>query len=95
VGGPAVVLLRAYMASFPGAVWPPVEDAIRALKLDPQDAVVVACTDAFAHVDAKPPSTSKAYKSAAKAIVAADPSKFDPGTPNTDWRKHARFKADG
>ncbi|MGZ3419905.1 MAG: DUF7003 family protein [Polyangiales bacterium] len=95
VGGPAVVLLRAYMASFPGAVWPPVEDAIRALKLDPQDAVVVACTDAFAHVDGKAPSTSKAYKSAAKAIVAADPSKFDPGTPNTDWRKHARFKADG
>lgn len=93
VGGPAVVLLRAYMATFPGAVWPPVEDAIRALKLDPADALVVASTESFAHVDEKAPSTSKAYKSAAKAIVAADPTKLDPGTANTDWRKHAKFKA--
>lgn len=69
------------------------EDAIRALKLDPADAIVVACTEAFAHADDKSPSSSKAYKSAAKAIVAADAGKFDPGTPNTDWRKHARFKA--
>jgi hypothetical protein len=93
VGGPAVVLLRAYMAKHPGAIWPPVEEAIRALHLDPSRSVVVACTDAFAHAD-EAPSSSKAFKSAAKAIVARDPSKFDAGKPNTDWRKHAKFKAD-
>lgn len=53
----------------------------------------MACTEAFAHADDKAPSSSKASKSAAKAIVAADPSTFEAGPANTDWRKHARFKA--
>lgn len=93
VGGPAVVLMRAFQALYPGAIWPPVEDTLRALKLDPKRAVVVACTDAFAHVDGdKPPSKSKAYKSAAAAIVNGKPEVFDAGTPNTHWRKHAKHK---
>lgn len=93
IGGPAAVLLRAYIASFPGAVWPPVDDAVRALKLDPADALVVAQAESFAHADGKAPSTSKAHETLAKAIVAADPSQFDPGASSTDWRKHAKFEA--
>lgn len=98
IGGPTVVLVRAALAAIPGAVWPSADDAVRALGLDPATAVIVACTDAFAHVDGgdgKPPSSSKAFKTAAKAIVARDPSAFDPGKPTTDWRKHARFRARG
>jgi hypothetical protein len=94
VGGPAVVLLRAFLETFPGAIWPPVEATIAALGLDPSHSLVVACTDAFAHADGeKAPSTSKAYASAATAIVKSDPAAFKPGSPNTHWRKHAKHKA--
>lgn len=90
VGGPAVVALRAFHAAFPGAIWPPVDDAVRALGLDPARADVIASTEHFEHADGKSPSKSKAFKSLAKALVDRDPKAFDPGKPNTDWRKHVK-----
>lgn len=92
VGGPAVVALRAYHAKFPGAIWPPVEESVRALGLDPATVDVIAATEAFEHADGKAPSKTKSFKSLAKAIVERAPDAFDPGKPNTDWRKHARHK---
>lgn len=92
VGGPAVVALRAYHAQFPGAIWPPVEGAVRALGIDPATADVIAATDEFEHAASKAPSKTKSFKSLAKAIVERDAALFDPGKPNSDWRKHAKHK---
>jgi hypothetical protein len=36
---------------------------------------------------------SETYQSLARAICASDPSEFEPGTSNLDWRLHARFEA--
>ena len=96
VGGPTVVLVRAYLESFPGAVWPAVPDTLRALGLDPEEVVIVAATDAFRHEPGGPygwlPSNSKMFKTVAAGIVASDPNKFKPGKVNTSWRTHARHK---
>jgi hypothetical protein len=46
---------------------------------------------AFEHTDgAPPPSQLPSYASAARAIVAGEPSLFTPGSPNVDWRLHIR-----
>jgi hypothetical protein len=100
-----VLVLRAYLATHPGALWYPPEDVVGWLGLESPSVVVVS--DAFAHVLGKrpapyawepldaiavPPSTSDAYKSLAEALAARDGSKFRPGTSNLDWRNWVRFE---
>jgi hypothetical protein len=85
-----VLLLRAYLASHPEALWPEVSECVAALGLPP-DATVIVATTAFAHTEGRPPPSEVAsYASAARAIVAGEPSLFAPGTPNVDWRLHVR-----
>lgn len=93
-----VLLIRAYLAAFPGSLWPPIEESVAHLGIDGAD-VVVSC-DAFHHVlgpsspvdreDLRPlsvaPSASPTYRSLAAALASRDSSRFVPGTSNLDWR---------
>lgn len=92
--------IRTYLHHAPGCLWPPVEHALAQLGLD--DPIALVVSDAFEHVigpyqrEGVPegawqinPSESDTFCSLAAAIVARDGSRFDPGTPNTDWRLHA------
>lgn len=92
--------IRTYLAHAPGCLWPPIDDALAQLGLDEPAPLVVS--DAFAHVigpyqrEGVPegawqvlPSESPTFRSLAEALVERDASRFDPGSPNTDWRLHA------
>lgn len=95
---------RAYLAAFPDAAWPPVDDAIPASGI--ADGEVIVATRAFFHVEGPPregdepkpsnllPSESPTYRSLIDAIIARDASRFVPGESNTDWRLHAIFADD-
>jgi hypothetical protein len=88
-GGDQLVLVRAYLAKYPGTIFPPVEDALEALALPSAPRMLIAM-ESFAHAGASSdaPSKSKTYKSLAKALVACDEKAFEPGKSNTDWRRH-------
>ena len=73
----------------------------------PADHEVLVDTIAFEHADGPEPppehpmrpwhvlpSASIAYRTLAEAIARRDGTVFDPGTPNTDWRRHATFSAE-
>lgn len=88
-----VVLLRAYLARYPGSLWSDVTELFDA----PCDVIVAA--DAFEHVlgagaaqggpFAIDPSASPTYQSLARAIVEEDGAHFVPGPSNLDWRRWA------
>jgi hypothetical protein len=85
-----VLLLRAYLAVHPDALWPAVSECVAALGLAPE-ATVVATSTAFEHTGGHPPpSQVPSYSSAARAIVVGEPTLFIPGSPNVDWRLHVR-----
>lgn len=88
-GGEQLVLLRAYLARHPGALWRPLDELATELGL-PSVPEAHLVTTAFHHEGGrtKPPSASKTYKTLARAIVARDFTLFEPGKDNTDWRKH-------
>ena len=99
---PSVVpALRGYLADH-GGLHPIVTPASELLA-HLTDPVIVADTLAFQHLEGRPPtgceprptnaapSESIAYRSVAAALAARDPSLFEAGAPNTDWRVHARF----
>jgi hypothetical protein len=100
----AVIPLRSYLAAHPTGLY--TDAAALAGSLDAP--VIVADTIAFAHAEGPEapagtehlptqiaPSASPAFRSLAVAIANRDPAAFDPGTPNTDWRLHARFAPEG
>jgi hypothetical protein len=88
-----VLLIRAYLAAHPDALWPAVSECVAALGLPP-DSTVVAVSTAFEHaVPPARPSATVSYQSAARAIVARDPTLFSPGPSNVDWRLHVRPKS--
>ncbi len=43
-----VLLIRAYLAAFPGSLWPPIEES--AATLDIEDGEIIVVSDAFQHV---------------------------------------------
>lgn len=93
-----VLLTRAYLAAFPGSLFPPLADTVAALSGRVDDVFLV--TDAFEHVlgpDAagEPPpldrfailpSESATYRSLARALAADDPTLFVAGPSNLDHR---------
>jgi hypothetical protein len=94
-----VAVIRAYLAANP-EWWPPAKDALAVMGLG--KAEIIADTTRFQHVlgsNARVgtpdspweimPSESRTYRSLAKAIAARDPSAFEPGESNVDWRLHA------
>jgi hypothetical protein len=92
---PDVLAIRAALREQPAALFPPPAKVLKVLKVP--KAKVVNVTEAFEHVDGvvhgkgalrKLPSESVAWRTLAEALAARDPSKFDPGVPNTDWRLH-------
>ncbi len=100
-----VLLIRAYLATFPDALWYPLPELVALL--DVPEADVIVSTTAFAHVlgrqpepyDHPPldaiaiaPSESETYRSLASAITHRDPARFRPGESNTDWRRWVRFR---
>jgi hypothetical protein len=85
-----VLLLRLYLATYPDALWPAVSESVAAMGLPP-DVTVIAASTAFEHAEGPPPPSGvPSYASAARAIVAGDPSLFTPGASNLDWRLHVR-----
>jgi hypothetical protein len=90
-----VLLIRAYLARFPGSLWQDVTSSFGGAC----DVVVVS--EAFEHVlgahvphvpkgpFAIDPSASTTYRSLADALVAGDASLFVPGASNLDWRRWA------
>lgn len=100
-----VLLIRAYLATFPDSLWYPLDELVALLEVP--DANVIVSTTAFDHVlgtqefgydhppldaIAIPPSQSDTYRSLAEAIVHRDPARFRPGVSNTDWRLWARHR---
>ncbi|MFO0745798.1 MAG: GNAT family N-acetyltransferase [Myxococcota bacterium] len=83
-----VILLRAWLAHFPGSLWGDLTAAFDG----PVD--VVVASDAFEHVvgplgqgdAARLPSQSATYRSLADALVHRDGRRFVPGPSNLDWR---------
>jgi hypothetical protein len=92
IGHPHHKLIRAYLARFPGSLFGPLDQTVRALSGTEDDVLFI--TDAFAHIEEDKPSASATYRSLAEAIVSRDATKFLPGTPNLDWRLWARNQAD-
>lgn len=98
--------IRAYLATFPGSLWPSVESSAALLGIE--DAEIVAVSDAFEHVlgpqipadrgDLHPlallPGASPTYRSLAEALAARDPARFNPGSSNLDWRRWAVYVDD-
>ncbi len=90
-----ILLIRAYLARFPGSLWHDVTATFGGA------CDVVLVSDAFehvlgAHVPNRPsgpfaidPSASTTYRSLADALVAGDASRFVPGESNLDWRQWA------
>lgn len=98
-----VVLLRAYLARFPGSLFGSLAESAAMLGGTERDVLLVS--DAFEHVVsrldaedepdrryARRPSESAVFRSLAEAIAANDASHFRPGTPNLDWRTWATFQ---
>lgn len=93
-----VLLVRAYLAAYPGSLFPPLPDTVAALGGRVEDVFLV--TDAFEHVlgpdaEGEPPpldrfailpSQSPSYRSLARALAADDPTLFVPGDSNLDHR---------
>jgi hypothetical protein len=84
------VLVRAYLSEHPQAFWLGADEAAALLSFD-GEAQILVDTDAFEHTLGSADEAA-AFQSLARAVAARDPSQFDPGTPNTDWRLHARFR---
>lgn len=96
-----VQAIRAYLAEYPGSLWPPAAESAALLNID--DGEILVVSDAFAHVlgpsipmdrdDLAPlavlPSASPTYRSLAEAIATRDASRFVPGESNLDWRRWA------
>jgi hypothetical protein len=95
-----VAPVRAYFAAHP-------RSGLTDTSFIPADHEVLVDTIAFEHADGPEPppnhgmrpwhvlpSASVAYRTLADAIARRDASAFDPGTPNTDWRRHATFSPD-
>lgn len=93
-----ILLIRAYLARYPGSLWKDVTAAFGGAC----DVVVVS--DAFEHVVganvvnasndgpfAIDPSASTTYRSLADALVSGDASRFVPGASNLDWRRWANI----
>jgi hypothetical protein len=94
----SVLTLRRTLATTPELLFPPAAKVVRALGLRSPEVLLDVC--ALEHVDGtrygagdrqRLPSASPSWRSIAEVIVARDPSRFDPGTPNTDWRSMLRF----
>jgi len=97
----SVLALRAAVAESPDALFPPADQVVS--KLGIARAEVLLDVRALEHVGgtangkgalARLPSASPSWRSIADVIAARDPKRFDPGTPNTDWRLHAHRPAD-
>lgn len=99
-GWPARTLaVRAYLAEHGNVFFPPPEEALAAANVEGSEVFLVS--HAFAHVSGNPmpdhepkpwhvlPSQSKAYRSLAEALVARDPSLFEPGDSNLHWSLHS------
>jgi hypothetical protein len=93
---PSVLALRALVAREPESLFPPAERMLGALGLP--HAKLLLDVRALEHVSGtahgkgalkRLPSASPSWRSIAEVIVTRDPTRFDPGTPNTDWRLHA------
>jgi hypothetical protein len=97
-----LLLLRAYLATFPGSLFGSLADSAATMMGSTADVLLVA--DAFEHVLCLPgsgeepddryamrPSESPVFRSLAEAIAQQDPSLFQPGTSNLDWRTWATF----
>jgi len=93
---PSVLALRAAVASDPDVLFPSAKKVASVLGVP--SAEVLLDVRAFEHVDgpahgtgplARRPSESPSWRSIAEVIATRDPKRFDPGTPNTDWRMHA------
>lgn len=91
----ANLILRAFLAADPERTWSPQDLKYLAQSVVEKGKVLLVC-DAFEHVGVGPgepgavrPSESPVFRSLAEAIVAKDPSLFQPGTSNLDWRLHA------
>jgi hypothetical protein len=99
------LMLRAYLAVHPGAFWGDPHEAAARLGLG-EDAEVVVVSTAFQHCvggagpEAYPPewtakpSASPVIRSLARALVARDARRFEPGEPNLDFRLHALASID-
>lgn len=94
---PSVLALRALVAREPESLFPPAERMLGALGLP--RAEVLLDVRALEHVSGtahgrgalkRLPSGSPSWRSIAEVIVTRDPTRFDSGTPNTDWRLHAQ-----
>lgn len=96
-----VAVIRAVLAHDPDAFWPKDKAALEVLGLG-KGAKVLFTSTAFHHVigpngrEGAPerpweilPSASPVFQSLAKAIVDKDPTAFQPGESNLDWRLHA------
>ncbi len=93
---PSVLALRGLLAETPASLFPPAASFLDALGLPRAELLLDVC--ALEHVDGtahgrgaleRLPSQSPSWRSIAAVIATRDPARFDPGTPNTDWRLHA------
>lgn len=94
----SVLTLRRTLVTTPELLFPPAAKVVRALGLRSPE--ILLDVRALEHVDGtrygaddrkRLPSASPSWRSIAEVIVTRDPSRFDPGTPNTDWRSMLRF----
>jgi hypothetical protein len=93
---PSVLAIRAAVADAPESLFPPAAKVVS--KLGIPRAEVLLDVRALEHVGgpaygqgklARAPSASPSWRSIAEVIATRDPRRFNPGTPNTDWRMHA------
>lgn len=85
----AIAGIRAVLRAEPGRFFSPPEALLAQLGIT--DAAVVIATTQFGHTPGDPPpSTLPSYRSLADALVAGDPSRFTPGTPNASYAPHAK-----
>lgn len=95
-----VLAIRAALLKQRPTIFPPASKVIKVLKVP--KAKVINVSDSFEHVDgtvlgkgelAALPSSSLAWRTLAEALAARDPSKFQPGKANTDWRHHVKAQS--
>lgn len=94
------LMLRAYLTAHPGAFFGDPRAAASLLGLG-DDAEILVVSEAFQHCLSglgpvsypaawlAPPSASPVYRSLARAVLARDGARFEPGEPNLDFRLHA------